>query len=109
MLSKKKVKTLIKDLPFFEKKVLFQVYQIPIGETRSYKWVAHAVGSPQSARRVGNVLSKTPYPFLIPCHRVIRENGALGGYLFGVDMKRYLLNLEKKANSVIISNIDRCK
>jgi len=103
-LSRKKVRILIKDLPSFEKKVLSKVLQIPLGETRSYKWVAESIGLPKCARKVGRALSKNPYPFLIPCHRVIRADGALGGYVLGIEVKRFLLDLEKRAKSAIIKH-----
>jgi len=106
-LSRKEIKILIKYLPLFEEKVLLKVLQIPLGETRSYKWVAESIGLPKCARRVGKALSKNPYPFLIPCHRVIRANGALGGYVLGIEVKRFLLDLEKKAKSVIMKNVDK--
>jgi len=103
-LNRKEIEILIKDLPFFERKVLLKVLQIPLGEVRSYKWVAESIGFPKCARRVGKALSKNPYPFLIPCHRVIRADGALGGYVLGVEIKRFLLDLEKRAKSAIIKH-----
>ena len=108
-LSKKEIRILIKDLPPFEKKVFLKVLQIPLGETRSYKWVAESIGLPKCVRKVGRALSKNPYPFLIPCHRVIRAGGALGGYALGVEVKRFLLDLEKRAKSVIIKSTDECR
>jgi O-6-methylguanine DNA methyltransferase len=101
-LSKQEIKKLIKELPWFEQQVLLKVLEIPWGETRSYKWLANAIGKPKNVRQVARALSKNPYPLIIPCHRVIRSDGSLGGYSLGVEVKRYLLDLEKRAKSVII-------
>lgn len=70
--------------------------KIPFGETRSYAWVAGAIGSPKACRAVGNVLGKNPWPLLIPCHRVIRSDGGVGGYSSGRNWKMFLIDLEKK-------------
>ncbi len=98
-----KIKLLIKTLPEFDQKVLMKVLEIPWGETRSYKWLANAVGKPTSVRQVARVLSRNPYPIIIPCHRVIRSDGSIGGYILGSNIKRFLLDLEKRVKSVIIS------
>lgn len=78
----------------FEKKVYKVVSAIPKGKTRSYQWVARALGKPRASRAVGNALNKNPYPGIIPCHRVIRKNGALGGFAFGISEKKKLLARE---------------
>jgi methylated-DNA-[protein]-cysteine S-methyltransferase len=84
-------------LTAFEKKVLQVTMQIPLGETRSYQWVARKVGSPRASRAVGQALRKNPYPVLVPCHRVIRSDGALGGYAGGPShRKKVLLDKEKR-------------
>jgi len=84
-------------LTVFEWNVLKATLNIPLGETRSYKWVAEKVGSPKAVRAVGQALRKNPYPVTIPCHRVIKSDGTLGGYAGGPDTKkRKLLVLEKK-------------
>ena len=86
-----------KDLTKFQWKVLEVTAKIPIGETRSYKWVAAQAGSPQAARAVGQALKKNPYPVTIPCHRVIREDGSLGGYSAGSQAKKSkLLKIEQE-------------
>ncbi|HOY08931.1 MAG TPA: MGMT family protein [Candidatus Omnitrophota bacterium] len=69
-----------KGLTDFEWAVLKATLEIPLGETRSYKWVAERIGRPQAARAVGQALRKNPYPIIIPCHRVIKANGDPGGY-----------------------------
>ena len=106
-LDRRKIEQLVKDLPEFQRKVLLKVCEIPLGEVRSYKWVAEQIGEPKKVRQVGWALSKNPYPFFIPCHRVIRSDGSLGGYTFGVELKRYLLDLEKRVKSVIMMKKER--
>ncbi len=78
----------------FEKKVWTALKDIPFGETRTYKWVAEKTGSPAATRAVGRALSKNPVPIVVPCHRVIESDGAIGGYSSGVDKKRRLLDME---------------
>ena len=78
----------------FQKKVLEVVKTIPYGETRSYKWVAERIGKPKAARAVGQALKRNPYPVIISCHRVIRSDGELGGYLKGIQKKKRLLKKE---------------
>ena len=64
----------------FQKKVWLELSKIPKGETRTYKEIAIAIGHPKSARAVANACGKNPRPIKIPCHRVIRSDGKLGGY-----------------------------
>ena len=84
-----------KDITDFEKKVYKSVSSIPKGETRSYKWVAAKVGKPGASRAVGNALNKNPYIGIVPCHRVIRSDGSLGGFVLGTECKRKMLASEK--------------
>ena len=69
---------------------------IPYGETRSYGWVANRIGRPGAARAVGGALGRNPVPLVIPCHRVIRVSGELGGFGAGLEWKRRLLALETR-------------
>lgn len=78
----------------FEKDVYRAVFDIPRGEVRSYKWVAKKIGRPTAYRAVGNALNKNLYPGAIPCHRVVKSDGSIGGYAKGVKLKRRLLKLE---------------
>ena len=77
---------------------MYNVYRnackIPYGETKIYKDIAFMVGTPKGARAVGQALKKNPLCILIPCHRVVAVNG-LGGFNSGIDMKKYLLDLEQ--------------
>lgn len=86
----------------FAKKVYKVVLKIPLGEVRTYKWVAQKIGHPQAFRAVGQVLKNNPYLLIIPCHRVIKSNGSLGGYSRGVKTKRLLLDLEKKISQDMV-------
>jgi methylated-DNA-[protein]-cysteine S-methyltransferase len=79
----------------FAKRVYKVVVSIPIGEVRSYKWVAKRAGSPGACRAVGNILHKNPWPLIIPCHRVVKSDNDLGGYALGRKKKKALLDLEK--------------
>lgn len=79
----------------FQKRVWNKLIEIPYGETRGYKWLAKAVGSPKGFRAVGGANGKNPIPIIIPCHRVINSDGSLGGYSGGVWIKEWLLKLEK--------------
>jgi methylated-DNA-[protein]-cysteine S-methyltransferase len=80
----------------FEKKVYRVVMRIPLGEVRTYQWVARQAGYPKAARAVGQAMKKNPWPLLVPCHRVVASGGALGGYAWGVKAKRTLLDLERQ-------------
>ena len=81
----------------FQIKVWKEISKIPYGETRTYKDLAIAIGKPNSSRAVANACGKNPYPVLIPCHRVIRSDGKIGGYSGpgGASQKKKLLLKEK--------------
>ncbi len=79
----------------FQKKVWDALLKIPYGATCTYKDIATAIGNPNASRAVGGANNKNPIPIIIPCHRVIGANKALVGYAYGLEMKRYLLDLEK--------------
>ncbi len=81
----------------FEKAVYGAVLEIPLGETRSYAWVAARIGRPGAARAVGNALNKNPYAPFVPCHRVVAADGSLGGYSGGLAEKKTLLEKERRA------------
>ena len=78
----------------FQEAVWKELRKIPLGETRSYADIAAAVGQPQAVRAVGTANGKNPVAVLVPCHRVIRSDGSLGGYAGGLDRKRKLLAAE---------------
>ena len=68
--------------------------EIPYGGVLSYGEVAAEAGSPRGSRAAGNALGSNPIPIVVPCHRVLRSGGALGGYGGGLERKRWLLELE---------------
>jgi methylated-DNA-[protein]-cysteine S-methyltransferase len=78
----------------FQKKVLLCERQIPHGWVSTYGRLAKKIGSPGAARAVGTALARNPFPLVIPCHRTVRANGALGGFRGGAQMKRVLLERE---------------
>jgi len=78
----------------FGRRVLRVTSEIPYGGVQSYAEVATDAGSPRGSRAAGNALGANPIPIVIPCHRVLRSGGALGGYGGGIDRKRWLLELE---------------
>ncbi|WP_304340445.1 methylated-DNA--[protein]-cysteine S-methyltransferase [Metaclostridioides mangenotii] len=80
----------------FQLKVWEALKSIPYGETCSYKDIAKKVGSPKAYRAVGLANNKNPISIFIPCHRVIGSNGKLVGYGGGLDVKEFLLKLEKE-------------
>jgi methylated-DNA-[protein]-cysteine S-methyltransferase len=78
----------------FGQKVLHATAAIPYGGVLTYTEVAAEAGSPRGSRAAGNALGSNPIPIVIPCHRVLRAGGGLGGYAGGLERKRYLLELE---------------
>lgn len=82
----------------FRHAVLSYLPAIRYGETASYKMVAAAVRHPNAVRAVGTACATNPLPLVIPCHRIVRTDGRLGGYVGGPDIKRQLLDLESAAS-----------
>ena len=79
----------------FQQKVWRQLQAIPVGETRSYSEIAAAIGQPEASRAVAGACARNPVALVIPCHRIIRKDGSLGGYRWGIDRKRALLEREE--------------
>ena len=78
----------------FSSRVLEITAKIPKGKVSTYGDIARALGNPDASRAVGNALNKNPHPITVPCHRVVRSNGAVGGYVGGVKKKIALLERE---------------
>ena len=78
----------------FAKRVLQATSRIPYGAVSTYREVAATAGSPRGFRAAGNALGSNPVPIVVPCHRVLRSGGGLGGYTGGLDRKEFLLRLE---------------
>ena len=81
----------------FRSTVLHHLPEIAYGQTASYATVAQLAGNPKAVRAVGSACATNPLPVVVPCHRVVRSDGAMGGYLGGVEAKRTLLTLEAAA------------
>ena len=79
----------------FRRRVLEQLRLVTYGCTVSYGGLAAAAGSPRAVRAVGSACATNPIPVVVPCHRVLRSDGSLGGYSGGLDIKRHLLDLER--------------
>lgn len=80
--------------PGFRARILEAAARIPFGDVRTYRDVAADAGNARAVRAAGNALGANPVPIVVPCHRVVRSDGTLGGYVGGLDRKRFLLDLE---------------
>lgn len=78
----------------FQKTVWRSLLKIPYGETSSYKEIAKTIGNPRATQAVGTAIGKNPFLIIIPCHRVIKADGSLGGFAYGREIKRKLLKIE---------------
>ena len=81
----------------FRRAALERLREVPYGQTISYSALAGACGRPRAARAVGSACARNPLPIVIPCHRVLRSDGSLGGYAGGLETKRALLSLERRS------------
>ncbi len=84
----------ISELTPFEQSALRAAAEIPPGEVRTYGWIAEKLGQPSAARAVGRAMARNPVPLLYPCHRVVDASGALHHYVYGVDIKARILEME---------------
>ena len=84
----------------FQRRVWRELLNIPYGETRSYSFVANALGAPKAMRAVGAANGQNPIPIVVPCHRVIGAGGSLVGYGGGLPLKRFLLDLEARHSNL---------
>jgi AraC family transcriptional regulator of adaptative response/methylated-DNA-[protein]-cysteine methyltransferase len=83
----------------FQRRVWQELQRIPFGETRTYTQVAKAIGEPKATRAVARACATNPVALVIPCHRVVREDGDLGGYRWGVERKEALLDKERDTSA----------
>lgn len=74
-----------------DEKVYKKLLQVPAGKVTTYSELAKAVGLKDGQRIVGKIMNKNPYPVIVPCHRVVKANGEVGGYAFGEDIKINML------------------
>ena len=79
----------------FQEKVWKALLRIPFGETTTYSAVAKETGNPKATRAVATAIGQNPIAFLVPCHRVVRKSGDLGGYRWGLKIKKLILSTEK--------------
>lgn len=91
----------------FQRRVLRKTAEILPGEVRPYSWVAREIGSPKASRAVGTALARNPVPFVVPCHRVVRNDGSLGNYYYGTDMKRAILADEGLDTEALADRVTR--
>ena len=84
----------------FQKSVWKELLRIPYGETRSYGDIAKALGKPAAARAVGMANHNNPVAIVIPCHRVVGQNGSLTGYAGGLHLKEQLLSIERQGTTL---------
>jgi len=82
----------------FQRRVWQELQRIPRGSTRTYTQVARALGNPKSVRAVARACATNPVSIVVPCHRVIREDGSLAGYRWGLSRKEQLLAQERAAS-----------
>lgn len=89
-------------MPAFQRRVLEETLKIRKGEVRSYAWIARAIGAPGASRAVGSALARNPIPILIPCHRVVRADYALGEYSCGGPFKKREILLQEGVNIALL-------
>ena len=92
----------------FTRAVLTEVSKVPYGKTTTYSSLGAAIGFPKAPRAVGQALRRNPIPIVVPCHRVVKADGSLGGFAMGIAMKARLLTIEgirlrRLGNSIILS------
>src|SRR5207302_7426569 len=104
LLRKMKGQKLSSSLPLdirataFQRQVWTYLQSIPFGATRSYSQVAKGIGQPAATRAVARACATNPVAIAIPCHRVVREDGSMGGYRWGVERKKSLLEIEQRGS-----------
>lgn len=87
-------------LTSFQTSVLLEIAKIPFGQTRTYSEIASAIGKPKAVRAVGSACGKNPFPFVVPCHRVVKSDGKIGNYSAGgASVKKKLLEFEKRLSN----------
>lgn len=80
----------------FDIRVWNAAREVQYGEVVSYSWIAGRIGNPNAQRAVGQALGRNPVPLIVPCHRVLRADGRMGGFACGLDWKLKLLDLERR-------------
>ena len=93
-MSERMAKNFDRPLQIKDQEVYDLLLAIPLGKVSTYGDIANALGHPNAARLIGNILKKNPNPIHVPCHRIVKSNGKLGGYMYGISMKKQLLREE---------------
>jgi AraC family transcriptional regulator of adaptative response/methylated-DNA-[protein]-cysteine methyltransferase len=81
----------------FQRRVWTYLQSIPFGATKSYSQVAKSIGRPSAVRAVARACATNPVAVAIPCHRVVRNDGSMGGYRWGIERKKALLQMEQSS------------
>jgi methylated-DNA-[protein]-cysteine S-methyltransferase len=104
--NKKEPSNTIKDEDVYE-----LLLKIPVGKVSTYGDLAKILGNPSASRVIGRILGKNPNPVKVPCHRVVKSNGKLGGYRYGTDKKKDLLEKEGISiiNGTIVDNFENIR
>jgi O-6-methylguanine DNA methyltransferase len=87
----------------FQQRVWAALRTIPAGTTCSYRDLAAQVGAPLASRAVGRANATNPIPLFVPCHRVVRADGHLGGFAFGLECKRWLIEHESRSSAIALA------
>jgi methylated-DNA-[protein]-cysteine S-methyltransferase len=99
-----KIKNQIGQYSRFQQQVWLACASIPKGQTRTYSWIAQKIGRPKAVRAVGSALGKNPFAPIIPCHRVVRSDGGLGGYSGRGGLKTKVSLLQKEG-AVLLAQV----
>jgi|ERR1051325_1034173 methylated-DNA-[protein]-cysteine S-methyltransferase len=110
-MSERMVKDFDRPLQIKDQEVYDLLLAIPPGKVSTYGDIANALGHPNAARLIGNILKKNPNPIHVPCHRIVKSNGKLGGYMYGISMKKQLLREEgiKFQDDEYLRDFDKCR
>jgi methylated-DNA-[protein]-cysteine S-methyltransferase len=110
-MSERMVKNFDRPLQIKDQDVYDLLLAIPPGKVSTYGDIANALGHPNAARLIGNILKKNPNPIYVPCHRIVKSNGKLGGYMYGISMKKHLLREEgiKFQDDDYLRDFDKCR
>lgn len=110
-MSERMAKNFDRPLQIKDQEVYDLLLAIPLGKVSTYGDIANALGHPNAARLIGNILKKNPNPIHVPCHRIVKSNGKLGGYMYGISMKKQLLREEgiKFQDDDYLRDFDKCR
>ena len=105
------VKNIDRSLHIKDQEVYDLLLAIPPGMVSTYGDIANALGHPHAARLIGNILKRNSNPIHVPCHRIVKSNGMLGGYMYGKSMKKQLLKEEgiKFRDDDYLRDFDKCR